>query len=160
MGAKKAEKKTKEAVEKYKASKKVLMKIDATCKAKAKLKYLTSVKIKKVAKIVASLEKTKVKACKAEKKAHEKAQKGKEKLLKAKKEKAKKEKMMKEKAAKAEKKQKEYKKKEKQAKEKAKKAEKKQKEKKQKEKKVLQTPSMPQLLLHGSYWKRETEEGC
>merc|ERR1712224_461452 len=84
MGAKKAEKKTKEAVEKYKASKKVLMKIDATCKAKAKLKYLTSVKIKKVAKIVASLEKTKVKACKAEQKAHEKAQKGKEKLLKAK----------------------------------------------------------------------------
>merc|ERR1712196_100262 len=83
--AKKAEKATKEAAEKYKAAKKVLEKIDASCKAQAKLKYKALERIKAVAKIVTSLTKTKTKACKAEKKAQEIAKKAKAKLVKARK---------------------------------------------------------------------------
>merc|ERR1711988_439533 len=83
--AKKAEKAPKEAAEKYKAAKKVLEKIDASCKAQAKLKYKALERIKAVAKIVTSLTKTKTKACKAEKKAQEIAKKAKAKLVKARK---------------------------------------------------------------------------
>lgn len=79
--AKKAERTTKEAKQKYKGAQKVLIAIDQSCKAKAKLKTKHFKEVTVTSNLVKSLTKTKLEMCAAEKKAQEKAKKSKAKLL-------------------------------------------------------------------------------
>merc|ERR1711881_365428 len=82
---KKAEKRQKEALEKYKAASAVLEKISADCNVKAQRHIKALKQTQMDQKLVASATKTKIKVCTAQKKAKEIADKGKEKLFKARK---------------------------------------------------------------------------